>query len=98
MMWHVCCISPLTACFCPTGLSHGMRRWNGWRSTWGLIKGRKEQRCTLPIWLLVEDFQEAYEGVVGFGDRVWCDSGGVEVSGPGCLHIFAILGGVHALH
>jgi len=48
----------------------------------------------LPIWLLVEDFQAAYEGSVGVGDRTWCDSGGAEDAGPGYPHIFAILGGV----
>jgi len=52
----------------------------------------------LLIWLLAEDFQGAFEGAEGFGDRVWCDSGGAEVAGPDCPHIFAILGGDHALH
>jgi len=28
-MWHVCCISPLTACSYPTGPHHGTRLWNG---------------------------------------------------------------------
>ena len=37
MMWHVCCISPLTACSCPTDSYHGTRRWKWWRHTWGLI-------------------------------------------------------------
>jgi len=69
--------------------------WSGWCSYWV----RKDQRCTLLIWLLAEDFQGAFEGVVGFGDWVWwCDWGGAEVAGPGCPHIFAILGGDHALH
>jgi len=37
MIWPVCCISPLTACSCPTGPYHGTRRWNWWRRTWGLV-------------------------------------------------------------
>jgi len=38
MMCHVCCISPLMACFCPTSLSHGTMRWIWWWRTWGLIR------------------------------------------------------------
>jgi len=52
----------------------------------------------LSIKLLEEDFQVAYVGLVGFGDSVWCDYGGAQVVGPGCPHIFALLGGDHALH
>ena len=38
IMCHVCCVSPLMACFCPTRPYHGTRWWNGWRRTWGLIR------------------------------------------------------------
>ena len=39
-----------------------------------------------------------FEGAEGFGNRVWCDAGDVEVAGPGCPHIFSILGRDHDLH
>ena len=38
MICHVCCISPLRACFCPTSSSHGTTRWTLWWRTWGLIQ------------------------------------------------------------
>ena len=34
----------------------------------------------MPIWLLGEDLQGAFEEVEGFGNRVWCDSGGAKVA------------------
>jgi len=48
----------------------------------------------LLIWLLGEDLQGAFEGAKGFENRVWCDSGGAEVSRPSCPHIFPILCGI----
>jgi len=39
MMCHVCCISPLMVCFCPTRVWQGPRLWRWWWSIWGLIWG-----------------------------------------------------------